>query len=476
MGTTPVPIPQPIPAGGQQPATPQGAVQAFLAFVKSRMGGAAPGAQVASAQPAQQPWQGGAPGIVGGAPPNMAGGGAPMATPVPAASASAAAPTSGGMLIPPSPIQTYDQYSATRPSIGNPGSLINEVAKTITSFKAHKDETEFLKAKNSLAMFQNAIAQGDMQVANLLGTDPKVVKSWEKYLKMEFPRLPGGGQSSQTPAGVNQPGGLAIPVNQAEIVAQKQAFDKRQADIAAQNANANQNNAQAGLQNEQAKAVAPMTLADIDAKHAQVRASDAATQFDQARTTAQTLENTNGDVHKTALAQQNMLNAEAAKYAADKRMLEFSISAGGTPAELNQIFSGDLRDLSALRTTAVDSLVKLQSAVKAQQKVTDAHPITSRIEGAVGMGPTDYTDEIKDAAGRVQALNDAVKYMNTNHDDVIKGKVKMTDVYNKAYDMAGLSGAVKPPLTAAEAKTYLDKAGGDQQKAEALAVKDGRSF
>lgn len=71
------------------------------------------------------------------------------------------------------------------------GSAIDNIAQAIHTFKSKRDADALSKAQNSFQLFQTALQQGDQHTANLLATDPKVVKGWEKYLKMEFPRETG---------------------------------------------------------------------------------------------------------------------------------------------------------------------------------------------------------------------------------------------------------------------------------------------
>lgn len=116
------------------------------------------------------------------------------------------------------------------------GSAIDNIAQAIHTFKSKRDADALSKAQNSFQLFQAALQQGDEHTANLLATDPKVVKGWEKYLKMEFPRETGTPTPEQKPTGtvppdrsmldkvmgrnkepmarlpeMNSPGGIAVP-------------------------------------------------------------------------------------------------------------------------------------------------------------------------------------------------------------------------------------------------------------------------
>jgi hypothetical protein len=199
------------------------ASELFKGFIQNIFGG-----QQASAAPQVDQRGAQTASVVGGLPPQLTpplrvGQVPPAVVPPPAAPAQ---PTRG---IAPAGT-TFGNRAAAREAAG--ASFGDAVVQAIQSSQAKREADNVAKAQNTMNMFMNALAQGDMQVANLLAQDPKVTKSWEKYLKMEFPRMPGKAEDAGRPKpsplipgttmaqpqppegyvpGVNQPGGIAIP-------------------------------------------------------------------------------------------------------------------------------------------------------------------------------------------------------------------------------------------------------------------------
>lgn len=91
------------------------------------------------------------------------------------------------------------------------------IAQAIEHFKNKDNSDKMAKAQSTLDMFNAANAAGDTATANLLSSDPKIVKQWEKYLKLEFERVPVTQKSPAPPVApgrtppANQPGGIAVP-------------------------------------------------------------------------------------------------------------------------------------------------------------------------------------------------------------------------------------------------------------------------
>lgn len=213
---------------GATAASPTNAVAEFAKFIQATLaqkqaaGGQAPSAPGAfsPAQPMAPPGQLATPPPGSTAPNAMsAAPQAPVSTPMPTSS-----PVGGGPL----GASGFNFPNSKAAQGATAASALDSIAKAIYTSRENKRQDEVTHAQNTLNMFQNALAQGDMQTANLLATDPKIVKQWEKYLKMEFPRVPGAppvespmgvgpiAQPSpptggQAPLGqVNQPGGLGV--------------------------------------------------------------------------------------------------------------------------------------------------------------------------------------------------------------------------------------------------------------------------
>lgn len=127
------------------------------------------------------------PGVVGGLPPNMTTPPTRLSTPpppVPIQQQPSLSPTRG---IAPAG-SSYDAGGAREAAAASFGDAI---VQAIQAGKNKKDSENVAKAQNTLNMFLHAVQQNDMKVANLLATDPKITASWEKYLKQEYPRVPG---------------------------------------------------------------------------------------------------------------------------------------------------------------------------------------------------------------------------------------------------------------------------------------------
>jgi len=88
---------------------------------------------------------------------------------------------------------------------------ISNISQAIVNLKNKQNQDNITKAQNTLQMFTKAMEAGDTYTANLLATNPKVVKSWEKYLLMEFPRVEGGDPKSSKLGKVGEPGGISVP-------------------------------------------------------------------------------------------------------------------------------------------------------------------------------------------------------------------------------------------------------------------------
>ncbi len=148
---------------------------------------------------------------VGAAPQPLAGfstAGAPSPMPQQAPVATAPGPPPVGAL------RTGTEFSTKAGGVGAMvASGVQNVAEAIHGFKAKRDQDNITKAQNWLNMYETAKSSGDEYTASLLANDPKVVKAWEKYLKMEFPRV----EKLELPTSQRGAGGeLTIPMKMGE--------------------------------------------------------------------------------------------------------------------------------------------------------------------------------------------------------------------------------------------------------------------
>lgn len=197
------------------------------------------------------------PARVGGAPPQLstppfstAGAGA-MSAPQAAVAPSPGVPTVGALR---TGVEFNTQGGRTGAVVA--GSIQN-IAEAVHGFAQKRNEDNITKAQNWLQMYQTALAQGDNYTADLLKKDPKVVKAWEKYLKMEFPKV----EKVDIPATSGRPGAnLEVPIpmggqaghgGRAEIVSPKPNVDQ-------QLAAASKNAMLAGIQSGDPRAIAKM--------------------------------------------------------------------------------------------------------------------------------------------------------------------------------------------------------------------------
>src|SRR5260370_15262245 len=111
---------------------------------------------------------------------------------------------------------------------------IENISEAIHNFKAEKDKNDFVRAKNTWDLYQKAAAVDpqtgkpvDPHTMSILAQDPKIVKGWEKYLKMEFPREQGAtdpktGKPTHTPPIIPQP--TADPAAQIKALTDQRAL------------------------------------------------------------------------------------------------------------------------------------------------------------------------------------------------------------------------------------------------------------
>lgn len=185
-----------VPPGGAGalPGTPQGLN--LMKLMQTLFGAAQPTAGSPSGLQTT-------PGVIGGAPPALAG--APVGTGAPvggnpgvpgqAPPISVPSPTREGPG--PAPISKgpmeYGSKGGRDAAVVSSG--IENLSQAIHGFKSKKDADELAIAQNTMKAYQQA-SQIDPQTGqpvdpytkHLYENDPKIVRSWEKYLKFQFPR------------------------------------------------------------------------------------------------------------------------------------------------------------------------------------------------------------------------------------------------------------------------------------------------
>lgn len=213
-----------VPGAVQPGTTPQGNM---LTQLLSTMFGRPNAAMGAPSAPAQQ-----TPGIVGGAPPQLAG--APVGPSGAPAGANPGVPQSNAM--PMTPTASRQPPSASQISQGPMeystkggrdaavvSSGIENLSEAIHGFKSKKDADELARAQNTMKIYQQA-SQIDPQTGqpvdpytkHLYESDPKIVASWEKYLKMQFPREAADPSAPKDKKGKAPQGAPHIPQPQAD--------------------------------------------------------------------------------------------------------------------------------------------------------------------------------------------------------------------------------------------------------------------
>jgi hypothetical protein len=414
---------------GQQPQSGPDLQQAladfakYVALMKSAKGGqAAPG----SAQ---------SPGIVGSAPPQMTGS-TPTGTVPPSYSTGAQAPVP----VPGGPQPSPGSRMGT--SFPNPvaaqgaavSSAIDSIAGAIHTAKENKRQDEVTKAQNTLNMFQNALAQGDMNVANLLAKDPKIVSSWEKYLKMQFPKAerdpvfgpspaPGSKADKQRPlGGVNEPGGIAVTqdvnaqaMNQAKLLSEQALAQQRQAAAAKDVADADRSYIEGHA--DVLKAQASVATAEADRAAAKVRLDEA-----QAKLEAQPLENEK----LRAQTKRELAEAYKAYKEGDKAVKE---------AGMNKNLASFKAASDRIKDVRVDEEKTLQELRTRNDRDRD---VVSK-----GLGLTSETPEMRASGERIVALSKFNNKFNQAQQDIVDGKIDAGEALTNARRGAGLDSDYK---------------------------------
>jgi hypothetical protein len=423
------PMSEQVPGQAPPPDMNQ-AVADFVKYVQLMRG--AKGGQAA---PGGAPGSTLSPGIQGGPPLQMSGG-PPGAAPAPSTvppsfstGAQAPIPTPGG----PQPSAGARMGTSFPNPVAAQGAMvssaIDSIAGAIHTAKEDKRQSEVTKAQNTLNMFQNALAQGDMQVANLLATDSKIVSSWEKYLKMQFPRVPKASAFGPAPApgskadknsvlgNVNEPGGLAVSqdvnaqaMNQAKLASEQALAQQRQASAGKDVADTDK--AYIESHADVLKAQAAVSSAEADRAAAKVRLDEA-----EAKLKAQPLEN---DKLRSE-AERNRADAYKAYKEGDKAVKE-----AGASKNLASFKAASDR-IKDVRNDAEKTLQELRTKNDRDRDVVSK-----------GLGLSAETDDMKAAGAHIVALSKFNNTFNQMQQDIVDGKVDAGEALTKARRGASL--------------------------------------
>ena len=413
----PQPQPNPIAAllakifgGGAQPGGATGMPQQSTAAVNPLAAGVTQG-PVNPAMPAG----------VGGVPANN--------MPQPTAPSTRPMPSPNSML---GSSFAFPNKSARNAAVVSTG--IENVSSAIHNFKEEKDKNEFQKAKSTWDLYQKAAAVDpqtgqpvDPATMAILSKDPKIVKGWEKLLKMEFPHEAGApdpktGKPTQGPPIIPKP--TAAPQDQSkQLVAQRQLEQLRASPGETGGLTPEESHKAALI----AAGITPSkkdtkAMDKIDAEIGEIKANQAtheaeAKKLTQELTTIPIENNLKRAQIKTQIAEQNKLAADAIKDLKSATQ------------------SKTLQEFTVGRTSIKDVLTQQSKALSKMQ--SQAMAARSKLGKAFGSDP-EVTPEQDAQQNRVTSLNDAYTAYAGMQDDVVSGRVTPTDAMNKARRSAGL--------------------------------------
>lgn len=437
--------------------TPQGVQLAKLAqllFGSMNPGAGAPGG-------------GGAPqstaGIVGGAPPALAppppGMGAPGGgTGVPSSGLSIP-PASRAM---PSPTQmpsNFPNKQARAGAVAKTG--IENMSEAIHSFKSKKDEDELAKAKNTWDIYQKAAtidpATGqpvDPYTMSIYKNDPKIIARWEKYLKMDFPRVDasdpgqvaksGGGGKNSAKQGTPVIPGPPAPSQQDQLkaaIAQQMLQKLKSGQVSAGQLDSAGNPAdigstalspkdwEAAMKTKygiSSKALSTKDQKDIDKIDAEIGnlKSEQVEHEAQGAKLAQELTNLgpNDPMRKAQIgAEQKLIQLRQSEI--DKNLRE-----AGQKKSLSE-FTTARKSVDDAFGDASKELSKMQSMANADRSIP---------RKALGMSAS-VSDKQEALQSKVTALSDFKTKYSQMQDDVVNGKITAGDALKQARRGAGLT-------------------------------------
>lgn len=356
-------------------------------------------------------------------------------------------PTERAMPTPSNIPFSYPSASAAKGAVVKTG--IENISEAIHNFRVKKDTDEFQRAKNTWDLYQKASALNpqtgqpvDPHTMEILKNDPKIVKGWEKYLKMEFPRESASPSAQGASGGKGKPQGPPIiPPPTAPAGDQAKALmDQKMLESLRSGAISPSQAAQAG---EGATALTPdewkqamkakyglipkekdaKAEAKIDAEIANLKSEAAEHQAQIGKLDAEAARLGPGDELRQAqikaekaLAVERLAQAEKDRKEAtkSKTLQEFTVGR----SSIKDVLSQQSKELSKLQTQASND--------------------RSRLGKALGSAP-DVSPEQMAKQDRVTALNDAYTSYIGMQDDVESGRISPSDAMTKARRSAGLT-------------------------------------
>jgi hypothetical protein len=311
---------------------------------------------------------------------------------------------------------------------------IENVASAIHGFKEQKDKDEYQRAKSTWDLYQKAAAVDpqtgqpvDPATMAILAKDPKIVKGWEKLLKMEFPREAG---APDPKTGKPQQGPPIIPKPTADPAAQvKQLQTQRQLEQlrGAPGETGGLTPAEAHQAALVEAGIVPKAqdlraMNKIDAEIENIKSEKAMHESEAAKLTQEL----------TTIPIENKLKREQIQ----TQIMEQKKLAADAWKDYNEATkSKTLQEFTVGRTSIKDVLTQQSKALAKMQ--SQALAARSKLGKAFGTDP-EVTPEQDAQQNRVTALNDAYTAYAGMQDDVTSGRVTPTDAMNKARRSAGL--------------------------------------
>jgi hypothetical protein len=337
---------------------------------------------------------------------------------------------------------SFPNTSARNAAVVSTG--IENMSEAIHNFKTEKDTNEYQKAKSTWDLYQKASAV-DPQSGNpvdphtmaVLANDPKIIKSWEKYLKMEFPQqqaIPPSGASSPTAgkkgaAGASQgppmmPKPAADPTAMAnQLIAQRKLEQLRAAPGETGGLTPDESHTAALMEAGIKPKVQDQKAIDkIDAEIANLKSEKTEHEAQAEKLTKElsTIPLDNDLKRQQKLVEIQRVKTLAAEATRDlreatksKSLQEFTVGRGS----IKDVLTQQSRSLSKMQTNALNARSKLGKAF--------------------GTTP-DVSPEQDAQQSRVSALQDAYTTYDGMQDDVSSGRLSATDAMLKARRSAGL--------------------------------------
>jgi hypothetical protein len=355
-------------------------------------------------------------------------------------------PTERAMPTPSNIPFSYPNTSARQGAVVKTG--IENVSEAIHNWKVSKDQDEFQRAKNTMDMYQKAAAINpqtgqptDPHTMELYRKDPKIVKLWEKYLKLEFPReaapqgapgASGGKKAPQGPPIIPPPTAPAGEQSKA-LMDQKMLEGLRSGAISPSQAMSASEGATAMSPDEWKQAMKAKyglvpkekdakAEAKIDAEIANLKTEAAEHNAQIAKLDAETARLGPGDELRQA-----QIKAE--------RALAVERLAQAEKDKREAVKSKTLQEFTTVRSS-LDSVLKTESS-KLTKMQSQAMNERSSIRKLYGGQPT-VSSEQESQQERVSAIADAKTNLINQQDDIEAGRISPSDALSKARRQANL--------------------------------------